>query len=442
VTFTSNPSTLRTLARPHDALSMSEQRLLLQQHMQACRASTLQLTQALADIEYYQQSHPEFSPVGWHLGHIAFTEALWLLEHLAGQPNPLAEHRRLFTADGLPKAEREQLPALPAVLEYLATVRQQVLSYLAIAPLEHQLRLWWWLLQHESQHAETISMVLAMHRQQQGKYLLSDIPLVPSHGPGDDRWPAPPDSSEPMLWLPSADVKIGYDGLEAIDNEGPPFPKHVPGFWIDATPVTQRAFREFIVAGGYTTESFWSPEGWQWRQQSGVTCPFYWAEQTALDNHPVCGMSFYEAEAYATFVGKRLPTEWEWERAVCWSRHGDSLGLTPWGNGWLSPQQGNWGGSVNMTTPVGTYGDRDNSMGGQDWLGNVWEWTTSWFAPYTGFRAFPYRGYSEAYFDQRHRVLRGGSWATRPWALRGTLRNWYYPQVRQIFAGFRCVRDA
>jgi formylglycine-generating enzyme required for sulfatase activity len=101
----------------------------------------------------------------------------------------------------------------------------------------------------------------------------------------------------------------------------------------------------------------------------------------------------------------------------------------------------NFGGNATLTTPVGEHPAGATDAGCQDMLGNVWEWTTSWFEGYPGFRAFPYRGYSEVYFDRQHRVLRGGSWATLPWAMRGTLRNWYYPHIREIFAGFRCVCD-
>jgi len=420
-----------------------EQRQQLKHHMTTCRASTLALVQGLTEDEYFPQAHPDFSPVGWHLGHIAFTEALWILEHLAGQPNPLAEHRLLFAADGLPKSAREQVPDLTTTLELLNLVRQQVWDYLEMAPLPDQQRLWWWLLQHESQHLETLTIVVALHRQQAGRYLLSE-PAINGHPQNGNR-PALPASEvpkTPMAFMPGADIRVGYDGVDAIDNEQPPLIVQVKPFYMDVHPVTQGQFRAFMAAGGYHTPALWSSQGWAWRCKADVDRPLYGSDDLALTDHPVCGVSYYEAEAYATFVGKRLPTEHEWERAACWDAEGRRRGLYPWGDSWPQATVANFGGTAAMTTPVGKFSPGATDTGCHDLLGNVWEWTTSWFEGYPGFRAFPYRGYSEVYFDRQHRVLRGGSWATRPWAMRGPLRNWYHPYIREIFAGFRCVSDS
>ena len=439
MTSISKPLPLPPLTRPHKQAPAVDLRQQLRQHMAACRTSTMALVQHLTEAEYYLQAHSDFSPVGWHLGHIAFTEALWILEHLAGRPNPLAHHRLLFAADGLPKTAREQVPDLATTLDYLASVREQVWQYLKVAPLTDHERLWWWLLQHESQHLETMSIVLALHRRQQGKYLLSHrtlnhSPEFPSGGPT----PAP---KTPMVFMPAAEIQVGYDGIDAIDNEQPPFIASMPAFYIDIHPVTRGQFRTFMTAAGYDDVSFWSPQGWAWRIKAGVKQPLYWSKDPDLDDHPVCGVSYFEAEAYANFVGKRLPTELEWERAACWDQAGNPLGLYPWGDDWPELTRGNFGGTAAMTTPVGALPTASPPLGCNDLLGNVWEWTTSWFQGYPHFQAYPYRGYSAAYFDGQHRVLRGGSWATRPWALRGPLRNWYYPHVREIFAGFRCASD-
>lgn len=389
----------------------------------------------LTPAEYFHQAHGDFSPVGWHLGHMALIESQWILQHLAGQPCPVAPYRQLFAADGLPKAARQQLPELSLVLASLSTVRQAVWAYLDTAPLGPQLRLWLWLLQHESQHAETISIVLALHRRG------SVIPSSNGQRLLTLKDSSAPTLNQPMVFLPATAITQGYDGMDGLDNEQPPQWVKVDAFWLDAHPVTQAQFQAFRQAGGYDNKALWSPAGWAWRQAAQVDRPLYWIEDGQGDHHPVCGVSCYEAEAYATFVGKRLPTETEWERAACWTTAGEGRRLYPWGDTWPHPNRGNFGRALGRTSPVGQYPAGQTDGGLLDLLGNVWEWTASWFEGYPGFRPFPYRGYSETYFDQRHRVLRGGSWATRPWALRGTLRNWYYPHVREIFAGFRCARD-
>ena len=438
--------------------SLPEQRQILKDQYTACRQYTLEFASSLSDREYYRQSHPDFSPIGWHLGHIAFTESLWILEHLAHQSGPDTAYRRLFAADGLPKAERQNLPALEAVLTDLAKVRQRVLTYLDTAPLEHQHRLWWWLLQHESQHLETMRMVRAMHgkagsREQGEREGRRDVGTRGRRDAGNGATQITPYSTlreattastpltphpSPEIYFPATTFSLGYGGIDAMDNECPVHAVSLEGFWIDALPVTQGDFQRFMAAGGYSDRGYWSAAGWQWLQGHPVEEPLYWHQGVeAWECYPVCGVSYYEAEAYARFEGKRLPTEAEWERAACRAIATANKPLYPWGHDWPTSDRGNFGHAVGGTTPVGQYGA--SPAHGGDWLGNVWEWTSSWFSSYEGFTAFPYRGYSAAYFDGQHRVLRGGSWATLPWALRNPLRNWYFPQVRQVFAGFRCA---
>lgn len=408
--------------------SLPEQRQILAEQFKACRAITLAIAAELTEAEFFRQSHPDFSPVGWHLGHIALTESLWIGEQLAGNPCPYAKSRRLFAADGLPKDQRQCLPDLPTVVAMLATIRDRTLTYLSTAPLDQQHRLWWWLLQHESQHVETISIVLALHR----------FPASPP--------PLRPHASQPCrpadaVLYPSTQITLGYDAYDTLDNEFPVHATHVDAFLIDPYPVTNGEFRRFMAAGGYQNPDWWTPAGWAWRQAHAVSQPLYWPDHTHWENHPVCGVSWYEADAYARFVGKRLPTETEWERVACWNREGSEFRLYPWGDDWPTETRSNQGRRVGWTSPVGSYPDGDSPCGTGDLMGNVWEWTNSWFDGYDGFQPFPYRGYSQAYFDGQHRVLRGGSWATLPWALRGTLRNWYHPHMQQMFAGFRCAQS-
>ncbi|NEQ45255.1 MAG: ergothioneine biosynthesis protein EgtB [Leptolyngbya sp. SIOISBB] len=402
--------------------------------MHACRNSTLRLIQDLTTDEWRRQAHHDFSPIGWHLGHIAFTESLWLLEHLQRSPCAYPQYQKLFAADGLPKAERENLPDLTTILHFMADIRDRALAYLETAPLDRQLRLWRWLLQHESQHAETATYLLTMHRW--------SPTVAPSTPDVFDSSPLPPwgtTATDGMVFVQGGNLQLGRQTIDALDNEQPPYAVDVHDFWIDQTPVTVAEYAEFMAAGGYHNSQWWHPEGWLWRQRYKVTQPLYWPSGAPEVTSPVCGVSWYEADAYACFVGKRLPTEAEWERAARWHPKAQTMQSLPWGNESLSDRHGNFGGGRGGVTPVGQYPAGRSATGCDDLLGNVWEWTSTWFEGYPGFQAFPYKGYSQTYFDRAHRVLRGGSWATRPWVLRPTFRNWYYPHVQQIFAGFRCV---
>ncbi|BAU12638.1 hypothetical protein LEP3755_31690 [Leptolyngbya sp. NIES-3755] len=370
--------------------------------MQQCRSKTLSLIQSLDYEAFCTQAHPDFSPIGWHVGHIAYTEALWILQRCAGYPPVFPEYHRLFAQDGMPKCDRVRLPEIPVVLDYLETVRSKVFDYLAIAPLDQQERLWKWLLQHECQHAETLSIVLALLELRGA----GGSPLNPPRV-GDFEAREFQDRGE-MVLIPAGSSVQGSDAIEAQDNERPPHEVYLEEYWIDRYPVTNADYRSFIEAGGYQNPQWWSDAGWNWVQENAIQHPLYYPHSSKSprmgdlggtthphrsEDSPVCGVSWYEADAYTKFVGKRLPTEAEWEKAAQF----------------------------------------------QNMLGEVWQWTTTWFEAYPNFESYPYPGYSQTYFDRAHRVLKGGSSVTFPWAMRNTFRNWYYPHVREIFSGFRCV---
>jgi ergothioneine biosynthesis protein EgtB len=402
--------------------------------MHQCRIGTLALFEGIDDTTFRKQAHPEFSPVGWHLGHIAFTEAYWILERLAGLPPVFGQYHKLFAADGLAKCDRQNLPALAEICHYLDTVRNQVFTYLETAPLDKQERLWRFLIQHESQHSETIAFVLQLQRW----HLLERHQEMWVRGRAENL----PSSLQPpaeMIEIPAGEFEMGNDSMDALDNERPVHRIYLDTYCIDRYPVTCGQYREFIETGGYQNSHWWSPAGWKWLQENPVQEPLYWSTALTWDNHPVCGISWYEAEAYARFVGKRLPTEAEWEKAASWDAATGRRQTYPWGEAEPQTHQCNHDNAVGQTTPVNAFPAGRSAYGCYDMLGNVWEWTSSWFDGYEGFVAYPYRGYSQAYFDGQHRVLKGGSWATRPWAMHSSFRNWYYPGIRQILAGFRCV---
>ncbi|MBW4664160.1 MAG: SUMF1/EgtB/PvdO family nonheme iron enzyme [Chroococcus sp. CMT-3BRIN-NPC107] len=413
----------------------------LKQWLHQCRAGTLELFESIDETTFCHQAHSEFSPVGWHLGHIGYTESLWLLERQDKIKSLFPKYRRLFVADGLPKSERVKLPPLCEIKRYLEAIRNKVLLRLETIDLDREERLWRWLLQHESQHTETIAFVLQLQRWRDRAPVGASWQNITTQ----NKFTVHPAFNSPMAQVSCLDSEMvciesgsftqGNDSVDALDNERTAHQVNLGDYYIDRYPVTCRQYGAFIEAGGYQNSNLWSQRGWRWVQSEQVTKPLYWSEDRRWDNYPVCGVSWYEADAYGRFVGKRLPTEAEWEKAA----GGNSP--YPWGEELPTEKHCNHDNTVSQTTPVNAYPKGQSVYGCFDMLGNVWEWTSTVFEGYQGFAGFPYPGYSQVYFDGEHWVLKGGSWATRPWALRSSFRNWYHPGVRQILAGFRCAKD-
>ncbi len=299
------------------------------------------------------------------------------------------------------------------------------------------------IVQHEQQHDETM---LATHQLRNGPPAL-DAPAPPASAttgmPGE-------------VFVPGGAFTMGTSTEPwALDNERPAHEVHVDDFWLDAAPVTNTRFQEFIADGGYDQPRWWSEAGWAYRQRADLTAPLFWQRdgdrwvrrrfgrvEPVRPEEPVVHVSHHEAEACAAWAGKRLPTEAEWEKAArCEARTGRVMRY-PWGDGDPGPQHANLGQRHLSPAPVGAYPAGAAPCGAHQLIGDVWEWTSSDFRPYPGFVAFPYREYSEVFFGAEHKVLRGGSFGTDAAACRGTFRNWDFPIRRQIFAGFRCARDA
>lgn len=397
----------------------------IQQALQKCRQRTLEQFDRIDDTALCHQAHPEFSPIGWHLGHIAYTEDLWLLQTCAGLPPVFPQYHQLFSAEISPKQERANLPSRSEIREYLDKVREAVWEYLDVAPLEHEERLWQFVLQHESQHSETMALVEK----------LLQLPDIPTENAAISVGAT--HRSDDMVKIPAGRFWRGNNGMEALDNERPGHWCFVPTYWIDRYPVTCGEYQQFIAAGGYKDPQWWTPAGWEWVQKQSRRQPLYWHLQCEKPDHPVCGVSWFEATAYANFVGKRLPTEIEWEKAARGHPDDETRRLYPWGDAFPDATRSNHDGYVGTTTPVDAYPEGASAYGVYDMLGNVWEWTSSLFDGYEGFEFYPYPGYSQQYFDGQHYVMRGGSWTTRPWVLRSSFRNWYYPHIRELFVGFR-----
>jgi iron(II)-dependent oxidoreductase len=329
---------------------------------------------------------------------------------------------------------------------YVRTVRDKVFDLLDGVPFEGR-RLttdafaFGMIVQHEQQHDETM---LATHQLRIGAPVLDA--------------PPPPRARTAVtgeVLIPGGRFTMGTDTEPwALDNERPAHEVDVPAFFIDAAAVTNAEYARFIAGGGYEQPRWWSGAGWRHRIEAGLTAPMHWQHdgdgwaytrfghtEPVDPDAPVAHVCFYEAEAYATWAGKRLPTEPEWEKAARFDPATGRSRRFPWGDGSPTSAHANLGQRHLAPAPAGAYPDGASPLGVHQLIGDVWEWTSSDFHGYPGFGAFPYREYSEVFFGPRYKVLRGGSFGTDAAACRGTFRNWDYPIRRQIFSGFRCARD-
>ncbi|WP_055702755.1 MULTISPECIES: ergothioneine biosynthesis protein EgtB [Streptomyces] len=416
----------------------------------AARDRTTLLTTCVDEAELTAQHSPLMSPLVWDLAHIGNQEEQWLLRAVAGRDAMRPEIDPLYDAFEHPRAERPSLPLLaPAEARgYAAEVRGRALDVLATTPL-HGTPLtdagfaFGMIAQHEQQHDETM---LITHQLRAGATALTAPDPErgePFTGPADVLVPGGPftmgTSTEP--W--------------ALDNERPAHHRIVPPFLIDTTPVTNAAYQRFIDDGGYEEERWWAPEGWAMVRQNGLVAPLFWRREGGqwLRRHfgtvepvpgdePVLHVSWYEADAYARWAGRRLPSEEEWEKAARYDPVADRSMRYPWGDADPTPERANLGQRHLRPAPAGSYPAGESPLGVRQLIGDVWEWTDSGFLPYPGFAAFPYREYSDVFFGGDYKVLRGGAFSVDAVACRGTFRNWDHPVRRQIFAGFRTARDA
>ncbi|MHB1875789.1 MAG: ergothioneine biosynthesis protein EgtB [Streptosporangiaceae bacterium] len=419
----------------------------------SARDRTSGLTDCVDDADLVRQHSPLMSPLVWDLAHVANQEELWLLREVGGRDPLHPEIDPLYNAFEHPRAERPSLPLLPPAeaRSYARDVRGRVLDLLervsfTTAELTRDGFVFGMIAQHEQQHDETM---LATHQLRDGTPVL----VAPPPGP-----PAPDVLRLPAeVLVPGGPFTMGSSTEPwALDNERPAHQVDVPSFYLDTTPVTNAAYAQFIADGGYDNPRWWTPAGWDHRQRAGLVAPQFWqrdgaggwlrrrfgALEPVPPAEPVLHVCWYEADAYARWAGRRLPTEAEWEKAA---RHDPVTGRSlryPWGDTDPTPEVANLGQRHLQPAPAGSYPAGAAPSGARQLIGDVWEWTASDFLPYPGFRAWPYREYSEVFFGPECKVLRGGAFSADPVACRGTFRNWDYPIRRQIFAGFRTARDA
>jgi gamma-glutamyl hercynylcysteine S-oxide synthase len=346
------------------------------------RERTIALVAELSDEELERVHSPIMSPLVWDLAHIAAYEDLWLGHRHGGRELLRGELARLYDAFETPRAVRGEIEALgaPQARAYMDEVRERSCEVLASQGLGDGV-VCEMVLRHELQHTETMRQTMAIA----GLLAHGEPALAPMSDP--DGW----------LELPAGSFHMGApeDGF-AYDNERPRHTVELDGFAIARRPVSNASWMHFSEGGGYERREWWSAEGWAWKEEHDIT--HHAAVAAGHPEAPVCHVSWFEADAFSRAHAARLPTEREWERAATWAQ-------------------------------------------GPAHIGEVWEWTASHFTGYPGFRAFPYREYSEVFFGTGYRVLRGGSWATHPRVAGPTFRNWDLPIRRQIFAGLRLARS-
>jgi gamma-glutamyl hercynylcysteine S-oxide synthase len=381
------------------------------------RRHTLKLIEPLTDEQLNRVYDPILSPLIWDLGHIANFEELWLVQRIGGRDPLRGDLGELYDAIEQPRKIRGELPILRAeeVRPYMEQVRERTLEVLGdvdLGPDDPILAdgfVYEMLLAHEYQHNETMLQLLQM--------VESYEPVEFDEAPHKERASTGPE----MVRVDGGEHEIGApESGFAYDNERPRHGVELESFWIDRTPITNGDYLRFMEETGAEPPMYWERDGeggWL-RTAMGVPWP--------LDpDEPVIHVSWHEADAFARWAGKRLPTEPEWEAAARGATR-DRANLDEFSFG---------------CAPAGAYADAASDCGAVQMLGDVWEWTSSDFTAYPGFKAFPYPEYSEVFFGDEHKVLRGGAWATRREVIRPSFRNWDLPIRRQIFSGFRCARD-
>jgi gamma-glutamyl hercynylcysteine S-oxide synthase len=353
------------------------------------RQRTLALIEPLDEEQLNRVYSEILSPLAWDLGHIANFEELWLVRTVGARQPLHGELGRFYDAIENPRKTRGELPILrdAELRAYLGDVRERTLEVLETVEIgpdaeDRLLRdgfVYEMLLAHELQHNETMLQLLQ---------------LVDGYEPARDEFsmPAtdlPGDPEVVRIEAGGHEIGAGPHGF-AYDNERPRHRTELAAFEVDRTPASNAAYTGFMEATGAEPPQYWERDGEGWVSTARG------AGEPIDPGQPVVHVSWQQADAFASWTGKRLPSEQEWEAA--------------------------------RPALEGT--------------GLVWEWTSSDFIAYPGFEAFPYREYSEVFFGDRYRVLRGASWATHPHVVRPSFRNWDLAQRRQIFAGIRCARDA
>jgi iron(II)-dependent oxidoreductase len=438
--------------------------------LQEVRDRTLRLIADLDDEQMMGQRLEIVNPLRWEIGHIAWFQEYWVLRYLRGRTPILANGGALYDSAKVAHETRWDLP-LPSkaeTLAYMHNVLDQVLDDYVLTRAHsglicstndpaYFLSL---VLFHEDMHAEAITYT----RQTLG-YPAPQLTVVDrtQRTGTEDLDPKKACEKQPERdrlgdsLVPSGKFLVGSTEIEGFvfDNEMGAHEVYVQPFSISRTAVTNAEYAAFVDDRGYHRRELWCKEGWEWRKKCGADHPVYWklAEGQRLcrnfdqmvqleDYLPIVHVNWFEADAYCRWAKRRLPTEVEWEIAASGESMSDGGVMTkrrrrfPWGNQMPTAERANLDSRAMGCIDVRSLPDGDSAFGCRQMIGNVWEWTASDFLPYPDFVAGPYKEYSAPWFAD-HKVLRGGCWATRSRLIHNTYRNFYKPDRRDVWAGFR-----
>ena len=405
----------------------------------------------------YERPIPERHRIIFYVGHLEAFDWNLLHEGVLGLKSFQPEFDRLFAfgidpvGGGLPSDQPSDWPSPEVVRDYMSRIRAALDEKLNDGILESSgavldgfsldtlLNV---AVEHRLMHIETLA------------YMLHQLPLERKVAQIDPPILVSPPVTHRMIQVPAGLATLGLArGSESFgwDNEYERHTVPVPAFEIDQYMVTNRQYIEFVNAGGYRTRGLWSDDDWNWKIASGVSHPAFWKkgsdgwlyrgmfEEIPLPLDWPVYVSHAEASAYARWAGKSLPTESEWHRAAYGAEDGSER-FYPWGDSAPDTNFGNFDFNRWNPAPVNAFPRNRGAFGVHGMLGNGWEWTSTKFAPFPGFAAFPfYRGYSADFFDGKHFVMKGGSARTAQCMLRPTFRNWFQAHYQYVYAGFRCV---
>lgn len=417
--------------------------LALSAMLDDARTRTLRLVDGLTGGQWLGPRLAIVNPPLWELGHLGWFQEYWCLRR--GQDDAVSASLMpgadaLYDSAKVPHHTRWDLllPDVEGTLRYLADVRTTVDERLARDGGDPRLQYFFQLCAlHEEMHAEALTYTR--------QTLAYPEPAAPRRAIGGGSCTGDVEIAGGPFHLGAVD-----DGSFVFDNEKWSHAVDVKPFRMARAPVTHAQFAEFVDAGGYREQRWWDAEGWAWRAGEDAAAPLYWRREAGLwrkryfdqeemlvDDEPMIHVNWHEAMAWCRWAGRRLPTEAEWEFAAATVPGMPGIKRRyPWGDTAPSTETANLYGAAGRCVPVGACAAGDSAWGLRQMIGNVWEWTADWFQPYPGFVRDPYAEYSEPWFGN-HKVLRGGCHATSAGLIRNTWRNFYTPDRRDVFAGFR-----